>query len=383
MNKKIKLISICIIFLLCVIGHIYNTNNTNNTNNNISLQDNNVTYAISLDGKKTSSFPARGSYKVQVECNNDVGKWLYDEWKLSIEDMLGTSTSCDIDFTSITTKTLLSDYVISLVGKSQGTGKVINENGYRYEGKNPNNYIWFKNEYWRIIGVFDSSTHGQAGKNLVKIIRDKQIGYQTWDSAGTNNWSTSSLKSLLNDYYYKATDGTNSGKCYGYSNTVTSNCNYTKNGIQSYYRNLIQSVTWHLGGYNSIAVTANNFYTYERGTTVNGSNPTTTTGYIGLMYPSDFGYTALESDCARTTLLSEYITVACAGASWLSGRSFDLTLTQYTTNATQTISISREGKIAARDAIGNFGVSPVLYLNSSVYLVDGNGSLDNPYIIAS
>lgn len=380
MNKKIKLISICIIFLLCVIGHIYNTNNTNN---NISLQDNNVTYAISLDGEKTSSFPARGSYKVQVECNNAVGKWLYDEWKLSIEDMLGTSTSCDIDFTSITTKTLLSDYVISLVGKSQGTGKVINENGYRYEGKNPNNYIWFNNEYWRIIGVFDSATHGQAGKNLVKIIRDKQIGYQTWDSAGTNNWSTSSLKSLLNDYYYKATDGTNSGKCYGYSNTVTSNCNYTKNGIQSYYRNLIQSVTWHLGGYNSIAVTANNFYTYERGTTVNGSNPTTTTGYIGLMYPSDFGYTALESDCARTTLLSEYITVACAGASWLSGRSFDLTLTQYTTNATQTISISREGKIAARDAIGNFGVSPVLYLNSSVYLVDGNGSLDNPYIIAS
>ena len=383
MNKKIKLISICIIFLLCVIGHIYNTNNTNNTNNNISLQDNNVTYAISLDGKKTSSFPARGSYKVQVECNNAVGKWLYDEWKLSIEDMLGTSTSCDIDFTSITTKTLLSDYVISLVGKSQGTGKVINENGYRYEGKNPNNYIWFNNEYWRIIGVFDSATHGQAGKNLVKIIRDKQIGYQTWDSAGTNNWSTSSLKSLLNDYYYKVTDGTNSGKCYGYSNTVTSNCNYTKNGIQSYYRNLIQSVTWHLGGYNSIAVTANNFYTYERGTTVNGSNPTTTTGYIGLMYPSDFGYTALESDCARTTLLSEYITVACAGASWLSGRSFDLTLTQYTTNATQIISISREGKIAARDAIGNFGVSPVLYLNSSVYLVDGNGSLDNPYIIAS
>lgn len=380
MNKKIKLISICIIFLLCVIGHIYNTNNTNN---NISLQDNNVTYAISLDGEKTSSFPARGSYKVQVECNNAVGKWLYDEWKLSIEDMLGTSTSCDIDFTSITTKTLLSDYVISLVGKSQGTGKVINENGYRYEGKNPNNYIWFNNEYWRIIGVFDSATHGQAGKNLVKIIRDKQIGYQTWDSAGSNNWSTSSLKSLLNDYYYKATDGTNSGKCYGYSNTVTSNCNYTKNGIQSYYRNLIQSVTWHLGGYNSIAVTANNFYTYERGTTVNGSNPTTTTGYIGLMYPSDFGYTALESDCARTTLLSEYITVACAGASWLSGRSFDLTLTQYTTNATQTISISREGKIAARDAIGNFGVSPVLYLNSSVYLVDGNGSLDNPYIIAS
>lgn len=50
MNKKIKLTSICIIFLLCVIGYIYNTNN------NISLQDNNVTYAISLDGKKLLHF---------------------------------------------------------------------------------------------------------------------------------------------------------------------------------------------------------------------------------------------------------------------------------------------------------------------------------------
>lgn len=318
-----------------------------------------------------------------INCTNSNATYNQKYNRVEISSIDKKYTSCTLNYTDSTLKTYLNDYIISLDGTTQGTGQVVNENGYRYEGKNPNNYIWFNNEYWRIIGVFDSATHGQAGKSLVKIIRDKQIGYQTWDSAGTNNWSTSSLKSLLNDYYYKATDGTNSGKCYGYSNTVTSNCNYTKNGIQSYYRNLIQSVTWHLGGYNSIAVTANNFYTYERGTTVNGSNPTTTTGYIGLMYPSDFGYTALESDCARTTLLSEYITVACAGASWLSGRSFDLTLTQYTTNATQTISISREGKIAARDAIGNFGVSPVLYLNSSVYLVDGNGSLDNPYIIAS
>lgn len=379
MQKRIRIVSAGIVLIIILIGLIVINNKSNNK---YSFTQDGIKYALTLDGEKITSFPSKGMYKAQVTCIGADGKWLYDDWKLAIENITSDNVTCDIKFETIP-KTNLNDYTISLAGTTQGLGQVVNENGYRYEGKNPNNYIWFNNEYWRIIGVFDSATHGQAGKNLVKIIRDKQIGYQTWDSAGTNNWSTSSLKSLLNDYYYKATDGTNSGKCYGYSNTVTSNCNYTKNGIQSYYRNLIQSVTWHLGGYNSIAVTANNFYTYERGTTVNGSNPTTTTGYIGLMYPSDFGYTALESDCARTTLLSEYITVACAGASWLSGRSFDLTLTQYTTNATQTISISREGKIAARDAIGNFGVSPVLYLNSSVYLVDGNGSLDNPYIIAS
>ena len=42
---------------------------------------------------------------------------------------------------------------------------------YRFEGKNPNNYVWFNNELWRIVGVFNNTTHGVSGKNLVKIIR--------------------------------------------------------------------------------------------------------------------------------------------------------------------------------------------------------------------
>ena len=375
MNKKIKLTSICIIFLLCVIGYIYNTNN------NISLQDNNVTYAISLDGKKTSSFPARGSYKVQVECNNAVGKWLYDEWKLSIEDMLGTSTSCDIDFTSITTKTLLSDYVISLVGKSQGTGKVINENGYRYEGKNPNNYIWFNNEYWRIIGVFDSASHGQSNKNLVKIIRADVLDGLAWDKSNTNNWNTSSLKSLLNGAYYKAEDGTSSGYCYGYNTIATANCDYTKKGIQSGYRSMIAKVTWHLGGYSSTSATTSAFYGYERGTTVYSGRPTSTTGYIGLMYPSDYGYSVLSSSCARTTNLGSYNSANCAGQSWLYGKGFEWTLTPSSSYSFSVFNLSNYGYLASSGALFGYGSRPVLYLDASVYKIDGDGSLNNPYIV--
>lgn len=378
MNKKIKLISICIIFLLCVIGHIYNTNNTNN---NKSLQDNNVTYAISLDGKKTSSFPARGSYKVQVECNNAVGKWLYDEWKLSIEDMLGTSTSCDIDFTSITTKTLLSDYVISLVGKSQGTGKVINENGYRYEGKNPNNYIWFNNEYWRIIGVFDSASHDVSGKNLVKIIRAETLDALAWHKSNTNDWTASSLKSLLNGAYYNAQDGTNSGYCYGYGTTATANCDYTKRGIQSGYRGMIASVTWHLGGYSSNSATTDAFYGYERGTTVYSGRPTSTTGYIGLMYPSDYGYSVLSSSCARTTNLGSYDSATCAGQSWLYGKGYDWTLTPYSSNSSDVFRLNDIGRVYSNSANYGYGSRPVLYLDASVYKIDGDGSLNNPYIV--
>ena len=165
--------------------------------------------------------------------------------------------------------------------------------GGQYEGKNPNNYIWFNNELWRIIGVFDESSHGQSGQNLVKIIRNDSIGGLVWDKSSTNDWSTSSLKILLNENYYNATDGTASGNCYGYSTSVPSNCDYTGTGINDTCRSMVKNVTWYLGGYSSTSATADAFYGYERGTTVYSGRPTSTTGYIGLMYPSDYGYSVL------------------------------------------------------------------------------------------
>ena len=78
---------------------------------------------------------------------------------------------CSLNFTDRTNKDYLNNKIISLSGKTSGNGSVVNENGYRYEGKAPNNYIWFNNQMWRIIGVFDSSSHGVENTNLVKIIK--------------------------------------------------------------------------------------------------------------------------------------------------------------------------------------------------------------------
>jgi hypothetical protein len=89
-------------------------------------------------------------------------------------------------------------------------GQVVNENGYRYEGKDPNNYVSFNGELWRIIGVFDSNTHGIASTNLVKIIRNEPIGSYAWDKNDTNDWPNSSMYHLLNDYYYNGTNESNS-----------------------------------------------------------------------------------------------------------------------------------------------------------------------------
>ena len=264
-------------------------------------------------------------------------------------------------------------------------GGTYNENiqtisaGIRYEGKNPNNYIWFNNEYWRIIGVFDSASHGQNGKNLVKIIRAEVLGYLVWDKSDYNDWTTSSLNSLLNGAYYNAQDGTDSGYCYGDGKKLSTNCDYTKKGIQFGYREMIANVTWHLGGYSGSDATAEALYKYERGTTVLSGNSTSTTEYIGLMYPSDYGYSVLAGSCARTTNLGSYNSATCAGQSWLYGKGSEWTLTHHSSYSSDVFLLDMTTGVSA--AGYGHGSRPVLYLDESVYKIDGNGSLDSPYII--
>ncbi len=378
MQKKVRIVSISIVLVILLIGIIMMNNNSNNK---YSFIQDGIKYAITLDGNKVTSFPPKGMYKAQVTCEGADGRWLYDDWKLAIENITSDDVTCDINFSTIT-KTNLNDYIISLAGTTQGTGEVVNENGYRYEGKNPNNYIWFNNEYWRIIGVFDSASHGKSGKNLVKIIRAETLDFLAWHKSGENYWTASSLKLLLNGAYYNAQDGTSSGYCYGYSTTATANCDYTKRGIQSGYRGMIANVTWYLGGCSNERSTAKDFYECERGTTVCSGRPTSTTGYIGLMYPSDYAYSVLASSCARTKMVGGYSGEECAGQSWLYGKGHEWTLTTTYPYCYDAYNVNYVGYTSMGNGTRNgYGSRPVLYLDASVYKIDGDGSLKNPFIV--
>ena len=531
MQKKIIIVSTCIVLVILVIGIVIINNNSNNK---YSFTQDGIKYALTLDGEKSTSFPSKGLYKANVSCEGADGKWLYDDWKLAIENITG-DVSCDIKFETIT-KTYLNDFITGLSGTAQGTGQVVNEianipdyssaiaiaqnaytsqsvfsstsdsstngtavsdaytfanntwtsvpsamtsktyyhfkfnpdeSGYyqmcynlstgnsnnrlyayvntttryfgtlsylsasasvskngcvelgyvtssdyikvvqraytdistlsfsikkvatvnsqqagiRYEGKNPNNYVWFNNEYWRIIGVFDESSHGVSGKNLVKIIRADGLGGLAWNNSNNNEWTYASLKSLLNGAYYNAQDGTNSKYCYGYSPALTTNCDYTKKGIQSGYRGMIANVTWYLGGYSSASATTEAFYGYERGTTVYSGRLTSTTRYIGLMYPSDYGYSVLSSSCARTTNLDSYNTAICAGQSWLYEQGSKWTLTPDSSSSGGVFNLYNNGTLGRTSALYGYSSHPVLYLDASVYKIDGDGSLNSPYIV--
>ena len=312
-----------------------------------------------------------------ITCDNSSTTYNQQYNRIEISQINGKYTTCTLNYTDSTSKVNFADYIMSLAGTTQGTGQVVNEKGYRYEGKNPNNYVWFNNEYWRIIGVFDSASHGVSGKNLVKIIRADVLDWLVWNKLTANDWTASSLNSLLNDVYYNAQDGTKSRYCYGYYHTdikAKANCDYTKKGLQSGYRSMIANVTWYLGKYSSAIVTAEDLYGYERETI-------STTGYIGLMYPSDYGYGVLSSNCARTTCVGSYGIKSCGGLSWLYGKGEEWTLMSDSSDLTRVFSLYTDANLGFSFSYDLAAVRPVLYLDASVYKIDGEGTLDNPYII--
>ena len=294
-------------------------------------------------------------------------------------DLGYVDTSTDIRIVQRAYKS--SSYPIATITFNlQKATNVNNTSDYRYEGKNPNNYVLFNGELWRIIGVFDSNTHGKTGQNLTKIIRDESIGSYAWNKSNTNNWTDSSLKTILNDYYYNASS-TGGDVCYFYGTTVPGNCDFTKIGLNATSRGMIENVTWHLGGHSTNSATAATFYTAERGSTVYGSNSTPTTGYIGLMYPSDYGYSVLVSSCARTTNLSSYNSSSCGGESWLLKNGYEWTMTHFSSNSDYVFNVSNFANVNYNNTRSGYAVRPTAYLKSNVYVISGTGSITDPYVI--
>lgn len=69
--------------------------------------------------------------------------------------------------------------MVAEVGENGSVLKDVDDN-LRYAGNNPNNYILFNNELWRVIGVFD----GQ-----LKLIRKEFYNSGIpFDANNSNNW---------------------------------------------------------------------------------------------------------------------------------------------------------------------------------------------------
>ena len=173
------------------------------------------------------------------------------------------------------------------------------DNNLRYIGANPNNYVSFNNELWRIIGVFNNIDDGTGNKETrIKIMRSESIGSYSWDNKpnavgsstsvyGSNDWSDSTLQQVLNSgAYWNRT----SGECPSGENGATVSCDFSEIGLTDEAKSMMGSVLWNVGGHpDGSPYTASRFYISERDKVVYNGRPTTWNGKVGLMYPSEVG----------------------------------------------------------------------------------------------
>ena len=261
------------------------------------------------------------------------------------------------------------------------------DNNLRYVGANPNNYVRFNNELWRIIGTFNNIDDGTGTKETrLKIIRSEPIGNYGWDNKstfGSNDWSDSVLQVVLNEgAYWNRT----SGECPDGKNGATTSCDFTSTGLTEEAKSMIGNAKWNLGGLSSGSNISSSFYTSERGTTVYSGRSTEWIGKIGLMYPSDYGYATSggsstdRETCLNTELYNWDDYDDCYTNDWL----YDSSNTQWTITPDSSRSnyvyyVHSYGHVYANLVYYSSAVSPALYLSSNVKISGGEGTESSPY----
>ena len=338
------------------------------------------------------TFDSDGIAKVSI-----TGRGKFDGLKITN----GTKENAEVkEITKPTYGMKATEYITNLL-EYDGEGLKIDntsDENIRYYGSNPNNYVSFNNELWRIIGVFG---------NNVKLIRSEKIGNLSWDSSessvnngwGVNEWSQSDLKNYLNTMYYGGTSVT----CYNGQSNKTTTC--PTNILDNNAKALIDNHTWNTGApnynelYNNTTKSYDTveFYKAERGT-VNGKicssgdycNDTVTrttewTGYIALPYVTDYAYASSEKDC--NTKIDQSSTYKCKNNNWMHyGSTWNdvmwvLSPRAYPDDASYVWLVSGAGNTGRHDAANPLSAFPTIYLKSNILIESGKGTSSDPYIL--
>ena len=259
----------------------------------------------------------------------------------------------------------LAEYVISQYTGTQGENGIYyhnsaltngaGDNSYRYAGASDsvNNYICLGSDeatcpeanLFRIIGVFGAQT---------KVIRAKSVGYKQWHTSQVNTWSSSSLNTYLNGEYLTSL-GTLADK--------------------------IATTTWKVGGglWSNIAtLVPKTAYQYEVGSS---ASTTTVDKKIGLMYVSDYYYSASPSAWTLVGYNDDDETKdyrAATSTNWLYLGSTEWTVSRDSDYTNSACYVYSTGRVISNYVTYGYAVRPSFNLLSSVKYVSGSGSMSDP-----
>ena len=229
------------------------------------------------------------------------------------------------------------------------------DNSYRYAGASDsvNNYICLGSDattcpdanLFRIIGVFGDKT---------KVIRAKSVGDQKWNTSSSNTWSSSSLNTYLNGTYLTSL-GTIEKK--------------------------IATTTWKVGGGTTANISdavPSTAYQYEVGSS---ASTTTVDKKIGLMYVTDYYYSAGPSAWPLVGYNSNDATKdyrAAKTTNWLFLGSAEWTISRDSAYSGIAFIVTNDGNVSNYSVSYNRGVRPSFNLLSSTTYVSGAGSMSDP-----
>ena len=308
-------------------------------------------------------------YKIYNDSMSLKGNEEYDLYLFVDENAtnttMGKTFSAGVAVKAYDRESNLAEWVIAKYTGVQGENNIYyhdstlangaGDNSYRYAGasESVNNYICLGSDattcpdanLFRIIGVFGDKT---------KVIRAKSVGDKQWHTSNDNTWSSSSLNKYLNGEYLTSL-GTLADK--------------------------IATTTWKAGGgayANILDVVPKIAYQYEVGSS---ASSTTVDKKIGLMYVSDYYYSASpsawtlvgynESDATKDYRAAKTINWLYLGSNeWTISRTSDIT--PYAFGMFSTGLVSNYGVTLS------FGVRPSFNLLSSVTYASGSGTSSDP-----
>ena len=373
-KKKLLFFSIFIIIILVFVLTIYNIiyknnniylNNKDEAPNFISIMLEETASSGEYKVSKSNKWPSKGYvFNKEMSYCNYGSTLTWNENDNSVSVNINKTDKCYVYF-DIYVPTLV-EYVKSQYTGTQGENGLYyhdstlangaGDNSYRYAGASDsvNNYICLGSDeatcpdanLFRIIGVFGDKT---------KVIRAKSVGDKQWHTSESNTWSSSSLNAYLNGTYLTSL-GTIAEK--------------------------IATTTWKVGGcsWSNIKTSVPKIvYKNEVGSS---ASTTTVDKKIGLMYISDYYYSASPSAWTlvgynKSDATKDYS--AAKTINWLYLGSKEWTISRVSDETFSAFIVDGSGHVFSYNVnFSNFAVRPSFNLDSTVTYVSGDGTKSNP-----
>lgn len=219
----------------------------------------------------------------------------------------------------------------------------IDDEIYIYKGKQPNNYVIFNGETWRIMGVYG---------NQLKLIKNSSIGEKQYNATIRKIWENSTLEKYLNS---EAEGG------YIY-------------GLSSEAQNMLDEGIWYVNPLD---------YRYNAIEAWNGAkNGITIRRKVGMMASYEYLYAASDSSCLNVSGFDfDNGSTYCSSKDWMNLIEFWWFINPaHDTNWCILFSwrgaITRTGNSWTDELLD---VIPAVYLKPTVMITGGTGTKSDPY----